>query len=222
MPESLKCKPRDVPAVKGTKPAKQQKTKDTSRTSGGMPTIRQNLTLADWMHVYSFVYAHPSVAQTQIVQHFNSLKTNALLFDQLTLSCKLQERPKMEAHIDDNPTALSSKRPHVVTSPAVELALIHWVQHMEAKGETATGPMLWEKCRRFEEELQVPEKERLLGEGWLQSFCKTYKICEHWQHREAGSVDTEAVQVEREHCQKILAQYSLRDRWNFDETALFP
>ncbi|KIK83360.1 hypothetical protein PAXRUDRAFT_14622 [Paxillus rubicundulus Ve08.2h10] len=128
----------------------------------------------------------------------------------------------MEAHIDDNPTALSSKRPRVVTSPAVELALIHWVQHMEAKGETATGPMLREKRRRFEGELQVPEKERLLSEGWLQSFCKTYKICEHRQHGEAGSVDTEAAQVEREHCQKILARYSLRDRWNFNETALFP
>ncbi|KIK77587.1 hypothetical protein PAXRUDRAFT_166397 [Paxillus rubicundulus Ve08.2h10] len=196
MPESLKRKPQDVPTVKGTKPAKQQKTKDTPRTSGQMPMIQQNLTLADWMHVYSFVDAHPSVTQTQIVQHFNSLKTNALLFDQSTLSRKLQEYPKMEAHIDDNPTALSSKRPCAVTSPAVELALIHWVQHMEAKGETATGPMLQEKCRRFEEELQVPEKERLLSERWLQAFCKTYKIHDHWQHGEAGSVDTEAVQVE--------------------------
>ncbi|KIK92042.1 hypothetical protein PAXRUDRAFT_148165 [Paxillus rubicundulus Ve08.2h10] len=152
MPESLKHKPRDVPTVKGTKPAKRQKTKDTPHTSGQMPMTQQNLTLANWMHIYSFVDSHPSVAQTQIVQHFNSLKTNAPLFEQSTLSCKLWERPKMEAHIDDNPTTLSSKRPHVVTSPAVELALIHWVQHMEARGETATGPMLLEKCRRFEEE----------------------------------------------------------------------
>ncbi|KIK78578.1 hypothetical protein PAXRUDRAFT_163632, partial [Paxillus rubicundulus Ve08.2h10] len=145
--------------------------------------------------VYRFVDAHPSVAQTQIVQHFNSLKTNSIFFDQSTLSHKSQECPKMEAHIDDNPTTLSSKRPCVVTSPAVELALTHWVQHMKAKGETVTGPMLQEKCRRFEEELQVPEKERLLSEGWLQSFWKTNNIHEHWQHREAGLVDTEAVQV---------------------------
>ncbi|KIJ59005.1 hypothetical protein HYDPIDRAFT_177950 [Hydnomerulius pinastri MD-312] len=75
--------------------------------------------------------------------------------------------------------------------------------------------MLWEKRRRFEEELQIPEKERLLGEGWLQSFFKTYKIWEHCWHGEAGSVNMDTVQ-------KILAQYALRDQWNFDETSLFP
>ncbi|KIK88624.1 hypothetical protein PAXRUDRAFT_152248 [Paxillus rubicundulus Ve08.2h10] len=51
---------------------------------------------------------------------------------------------------------------------------------METRGETMTGPILWEKHKRFEEELEIPEKERLSGKGWLQSFCKTYKIQEHW------------------------------------------
>ncbi|KAF9218812.1 hypothetical protein BS17DRAFT_798443 [Gyrodon lividus] len=59
--------------------------------------------------------------------------------------------------------------------------------------------MLWEKCKSFEEELQIPEKERLSGDRWLQSFCKTYKICEYQWHGEARSVDTDAVQVEQEH-----------------------
>ncbi|KIO02118.1 hypothetical protein M404DRAFT_148352 [Pisolithus tinctorius Marx 270] len=82
--------------------------------------------------------------------------------------------------------------------------------------------MLREKRKRFEEELQIPQNERLAGDGWLQSFCNTYKIREHRLHGEAGSVDTTAVNVEQERCKKILAQYAPRDRWNFDETALFP
>ena len=105
----------------------------------------------------------------------------------------------------------------------VEWALYLWFLHMQnAKGEIVTGPMLQEKCSRFEDEFQVPEKERLLGEGWLHSFCKTYKIQEHRQHGEAGSVDTVAVEAERERCQKILARFAPRDWFNFDETALFP
>ncbi|KIK76363.1 hypothetical protein PAXRUDRAFT_170167, partial [Paxillus rubicundulus Ve08.2h10] len=91
------------------------------RTSAQTPTPWQNLMLSDWMHVYSFADAHPTVTQAQIVQHFSSLKTDALLFDQSTLSRKLWEHPKMEAHVSDNPTALSSKRPHIVTSPQSSL-----------------------------------------------------------------------------------------------------
>ncbi|KIL00304.1 hypothetical protein PAXRUDRAFT_130180, partial [Paxillus rubicundulus Ve08.2h10] len=49
----------------------------------------QNLTLLDWMHVYDFVDAHPTVTQAQIVWHLGSLRTGALLFDQSALSCKL-------------------------------------------------------------------------------------------------------------------------------------
>ena len=71
----------------------------------------------------------------------------------------------MEAHVNDNPTALSSKRPRIVVRPDVEHALYLWLLHMENKGEIVTGPMLREKCSRFEAEFQVPEKERLTGEG---------------------------------------------------------
>jgi hypothetical protein len=82
---------------------------------------------------------------------------------------------------------------------------------MEARGEVVTGPMLVEKCKRFETELQVPEEERLTREGWVTSFCKTYKIREHRRHGEAGSIDRGAVEEERKRCQKVLAQYAPRD-----------
>jgi hypothetical protein len=127
----------------------------------------------------------------------------------------------MEAQINDNPNALSSKQPRIVTRPDVECALILWVRHMESRRETVTGPMLREKRKRFEDEFAVPENERLSGE-WLQSFCTAYKIGKYRRHGEAGSVDIEAVDKEREHCHKILAKFAPKDWWNFDETSFFP
>ena len=224
MPDPLKRKPRNKPAI-SSRPAKQQKCiKNSPRTSAQTSevTSRQNLTLADWLTVYAFVDTHPTTSQAGIVQHFATLKKGKLIFNQSTLSRKLQERPKLEARVNDNPAALSSKRPRVVTCPQVERALVLWIQHMEAIGEVVTGPMLREKRKRFEEELQVPDKERLPGDGWVASFCKTYNIRERRRHGEAGSVNYEDVEVERRRCQKILAQYAPRDRWNFDETSLFP
>jgi len=151
------------------------------------------------MDVYSYVDSHPNASQADIVWHFSTLATGALVFDQSTLSRKLRDRPKMEARVNSNPTALSSKRPRIVTRPDVERALYLWFLHMQnAKGEIVTGPMLREKRSRFEDKFQVHEKERLLGEGWLHSFCKTYNIREHRRHGEAGSVDTVAVEAERE------------------------
>jgi Tc5 transposase DNA-binding domain len=201
MPEILKRKPCDPP--KTTPPAKQRKIgvpKDAPRTSAQLSNTssRQNLTLSDWMTVYSYVDSHPNVAQADIVRHFNTLATGALIFNQSTLSRKLHNRSKMEARVNSNPTALSSKRPRIVIRPDVERALYLWIQHMENKGETVTGPMLREKRSRFEDEFQVPEKERLTGDGWLNSFCKTYKIREHRRHGEAGSVDIVAVENEQQ------------------------
>jgi hypothetical protein len=105
-------------------------------------TTQQNLTLYDWMTVYAYVDAHPTAAQGNIVRHFATLKTGQLIFDQSTLSHKLREHLKLESCINDNPAALTSKWPCIVTSPLVEHALVVWVQHMEGIGEVVTGPML--------------------------------------------------------------------------------
>ena len=221
MPEILKRKSRDPPT--NPPPVKQQKIGDP-RTSAQLPKAlsHQNLTLSDWLIVYSYVDSHPDASQADIVQHFGSLTTAALVFTQSTLSQKLHNHPKMEARVNDNPTALSSKKPRNVVRPDVERALYLWVLHMENKRELVTGPMLREKRSRFEVEFQVPEKERLTGEGWLNSFCKTYNIREHRCHGEAGSVDLAAVVIEHQRCQRILSKFAPRDRFNFDETTLFP
>ncbi|KIK15976.1 hypothetical protein PISMIDRAFT_16120 [Pisolithus microcarpus 441] len=164
MPETLKRKPRNKPAIPPPWPTKQWKVADAPATSAqklASTSSRIHLTLSDWISVYSFVDAHPHMTQLDIVRHFAALKTGALIFNQTTLSRKLRDHPKMEARINDNPTALSSKRPRIVTCPQVERALVLWIKHMEDKGETVNGPMLQEKWKRFEEELEIPEEERL-------------------------------------------------------------
>ncbi|KIK75163.1 hypothetical protein PAXRUDRAFT_173563 [Paxillus rubicundulus Ve08.2h10] len=192
--------PRDKPT--NCPPVKRQKHTKDAATSTQQPlqTSHQNLTLVDWLLVYAYIDAHPGVSQANIVEYFQTRHEGALIFNQSTLSRKLRERPSMEARANDNPHALSLKRPRVVTRPDVECALVLWVQDMEQRGETVSGPMLREKRKRFENKFQVPETERLLGESWVQSFCKTYNIHEIRRHGEAASVDLNAVEVERVWC----------------------
>ena len=92
MHQTLKRKPRNHPE---TTPAKRRKIgadiNNGPRTSAQLPktSSRQNLTLSDWMDVYSYVDSHPNASQADIVRHFSTLATGALVFDQSTLSCKL-------------------------------------------------------------------------------------------------------------------------------------
>ena len=130
-------------------------------------------------------------------------------------------RQQLEEQVHDNPNALSAKCHRIVTRPDVEEALVKWVQQMENKNEHVTGAMLQEKRLRFENLLEVPEEERLTGEGWVMSFKKAYKLREIRCHGEAASVDPGAVEAEREWVSKILEKYQPADQWNFDKTSLF-
>ncbi|KAI9447007.1 hypothetical protein BJY52DRAFT_1093110, partial [Lactarius psammicola] len=141
--------------------------KDTPKTSARPITThhRQNLTLSDWFIVFQFIDDHPNILQSQVVEHFKTRREGALVFTQSTLSRKLEQRAELEAHREANPIALSSKRPRVVTRPDIERALVLWIAHMQEIKETVTGPMLQVKRKRFKEMLDVPENERLSGEG---------------------------------------------------------
>ena len=86
-------------------------------------------------------------------------------------------------------------------------ALLLWIRNMELKGEIMNGPMLHEKHSRLEEQMGIPDTEKLKGDGWIAPFCKAYNIKEHRRHGEAGSVD--------------LVGVPMKDRFNFDETSLF-
>ena len=181
---------------------------------------RENLTVHDWMTVFTYMDMHPSMSQGEIVNHFKGRAEGALIFNQSTLSRNWKRWTDLEERGKSNPNGMSSKRPRIVTRPDVERALVLWVKKMEARRETVNGPMLKAKRKFFEEKFNVPEDEQL-GEGWLGPFCKAYGLREYRRHGEAGSVDPEAVEAEQKCIQAIMAPFSPRDRFNFDETRLF-
>jgi hypothetical protein len=177
MPVERVWKPRDKPAPYARKPGPKGKhAKDETETSAKSAATKQrdNLTLRDWLTVFAFIDAHPTLSQERVVDHFSSLENGSLKFTQSTLSRKIKQRPELEERVNSNPSALSSKRPRIVTRPDVERALVIWLRSMEEKRETVNGKMLVEKRKLFEKRFDVPEIERLEGESWVQSFCKTW------------------------------------------------
>lgn len=136
-----------------------------------MPAER--LKLQDWLAVFRFVDANPTLTQGDIVKHFQTLENGRLSFDQSTLCRKLGGREKLEAQANENTSALARKRVRVVIRPDVERALALWVSQMEENQEKITLPMLAAKRKSFEELFQVPEAERLKGTGWIPSFRQT-------------------------------------------------
>jgi hypothetical protein len=173
---ATKRKPRAKPGPLAKKPGPAKGThtnKADAPKSSAQPVVtksRVHLTLHDWMSVFAYMDKHPKMTQTAVVQHFATLSSDRLKFDQATLSRKLRERPVLEQRALETPNALSSKRARVVTQPRVDRALFLWQKSMESKRETTTGPMLMEKRRRFEIEFNVPEAERLAGPGWIASW----------------------------------------------------
>jgi hypothetical protein len=200
-----------------------KKAEDTPKTSAnpGATKTCKNLTLHDWLTVFRYIDMHPDLSQDEIVSYFWTRADGTLMFTQATLSRKLAMRPELEGRVNDNPSALSSKRPRVVTRPDVERALVLWVKHMEEKNEGVSGAMLVAKRQIFEDSFNVPEDERLHGDKWVDSFKRAYKLKEHRKHGEAASASVEVVEAERARVQGILANYHLRDRFNFDEFGFF-
>lgn len=133
---------------------------------------RDNLTLYDWLSIFAYIDRHPGLGQAAIVMHFKTRKEGSLTFSQSALSRNLRRCREFEDCAKTTPNALSSKRVRVVTRPDVERALFLWVRHMEEKGENINGPMLLEKRKKFEQDLQVPEEQCLTGAGWVAPFCK--------------------------------------------------
>ncbi|KAG2097822.1 hypothetical protein BD769DRAFT_1513767 [Suillus cothurnatus] len=99
-------KPREKPAPYKQRSETVTKNKDAPATSAKphKVTTRKNLTLNDWL-----------VSQAEIVLHFENELTGALALSQSALSRALKRRPELEARINSNPNALSSKRPRVVS-----------------------------------------------------------------------------------------------------------
>jgi hypothetical protein len=175
--DAKKRKPRisGTPYVRKPGPKGPCAPKDAPKTSAepAKSTKRKNLTLHDWLDtVFPYVDANPDTAHTKIATHFATLPNGALKFDATTLGRKLDMQAQLEARAASFPGTLSSKRPRVVTRPDVELRLKLWFESMMARGEHVSGEMLKSKRHRLEVGLEVPEDERLSGDGWVAPFLR--------------------------------------------------
>ncbi|KAJ7614174.1 hypothetical protein FB45DRAFT_697418, partial [Roridomyces roridus] len=146
-------------------------TKNAPRTTARFASDdkRQDLTYHDWIQVFDYMDDHKSLSPKQVVAYFNLRPDKAggkLQFGQSALSKKLKQKDHIRATVaTGEPNVLSMKRARVVTSPEVDKALGLWVQDMERKRHTVTGPMLIEQRKRFEVALDIPEEQRLTGGG---------------------------------------------------------
>src|SRR4051794_25589161 len=104
-----KCKPHPKPAPYPPRKPHAVALKDAPKTSAIEQVGKSQLTLHDWLTVFAYWDAHPSMSQLDIVQHFQTQAQGALHFTQSTLSRKVKDRKVLEARANSNPNALSSK-----------------------------------------------------------------------------------------------------------------
>jgi hypothetical protein len=81
--------------------------------------------------------------------------------------------------------------------------------------QDSTWPRLVQSCKAYD------FSPSYLYHPLLMSIFGSYKIKERRSHGETGSVDLTSVDAEQQRMCEILARFSKRDRWNFDETSLF-
>ncbi|EJD05627.1 uncharacterized protein FOMMEDRAFT_152955, partial [Fomitiporia mediterranea MF3/22] len=148
----------------------QRKVKSSAQIKRG----RIHLTCADWLEVLNFRDDHPNFTQGEIVKYFSTRYNRTLVFTQSSLCRNIARRQELESRAKKTPTALSSKRPHIVANPQVEQALVMWQQSMEARNELVNGAMLIEKRARFENAFNVPQEERLTILEFYSSPCRLY------------------------------------------------
>ena len=174
-------KPRPPPAPYNRKPKfpkpKENSTNPKSSAKASESSSRENLTLHDWITVIDYYDDHQPMSQKELVHYFANCAEGALIFNQSTLSRHLSTKGRdADQHkLASYPTAISSKRIRVVVRPDVERCLVLWVKHMEEeRKETVNGAMLMAKREKFENDLKVPENERMISDGWISKFYKAY------------------------------------------------
>jgi len=77
MPVEQVRKPQDKPAPYACKPGPKGKhAKGRPEMSAKSTVTKQcdNLTLQDWLTVFTFIDTHPTLSQEQVVDHFSSAK----------------------------------------------------------------------------------------------------------------------------------------------------
>ncbi|GAA5993772.1 hypothetical protein JCM10908_006294 [Rhodotorula pacifica] len=178
----------------------------------------------EWLTVFTWMDKN-SNSQSAAVRHLEELPPDRgqLIFSQPSLHRHLKRRQEIEAGVGNPSAAKQQKRTAKVAYPQVELALVNWCKGLFARAQVLTGDMIKAKFRALQVSAEVPEDQILKGSnGWLERFKKGYGIRLIKKEGEAASAPVKDVPTERQRIAKIIAKYAPEDRYNADETALFP
>ncbi|KAH9025798.1 hypothetical protein EDB85DRAFT_1893713 [Lactarius pseudohatsudake] len=126
---------------------------------------RKNLTFNDWLTVSAFIDTNAGISQTSVCDHFHSLASGALEFNQAMLLWKLNKREEVKAY-----------------------ALYLWVKSMEAEKEIVMGCMLCAKMR----EAQMQGEGWLASFKKVYQICETKKHGEAGSADQAAVVAEQA------------------------------
>lgn len=127
------------------------------------------------------------------------------------------------SYLDDVNKTTQVKKRRGCEWPELERVLFEWQQRMQSKGQTVTGEQLRSQAQRFWTRLPTYSSLPLplFSTGWLDKFKARHGIRNFKRHGEAGSVDVSTMEAELVKIRAITAEYSQKDVYNMDETALY-
>lgn len=166
----------------------------------------------------------PSLSQRELCQWFESVHKKPI--SQVTVSESLSRRFE---HLDG--TAIDSvktirpdqRRQRKEAWQELETALYEW-QRREEKDLPITGDLLRAQAAWFWHRLPQyrDQPEPAFSNGWLHNYVKRHKgLRARYRHGEAGSVDEGMYATELALIKARVADYSLENRYNCDETGLY-
>ncbi|KAI6854140.1 hypothetical protein KC338_g9359 [Hortaea werneckii] len=164
--------------------------------------------------------AEPLFTQKGLCQWFNDQFAKPIT--QGTVSESLSKRYKHLDGLDDEELGTQRKKARFEKWPDLEAALAQWVvaeqerQHISGDNLRLRASLLWHQLPQY-----YGQKEPPWSNGWLAGFKDRKGLKEYRRFGEASSVDEEAVMQGLLAVQARIAQYSLNDQYNCDETGLF-
>ncbi|KAF8669472.1 CENP-B ARS binding protein-like protein [Rhizoctonia solani] len=132
----------------------------------------------------------------------------------------IREEESIRQYVEEHSNNQNRSSRAKVTHPNLEKALWAWIQDAEHRRVHLTGDLIKAKARRLSIDMGIQPHEMIdFSDGWLARFKHRYGIKERIFHGEAASAPIELIEPSRKILHKQIAQFSLWDVVNVDETA---
>ncbi|KAH9148832.1 hypothetical protein AeRB84_007941 [Aphanomyces euteiches] len=141
------------------------------------------------------------------------------------LTFNLQKQPSrstihsiLKGKTRTSPIVLANDDSLCVKHIKLEVKLMEWTMFAKSKGFFISQRIIRLQAAHFSRQVNAP---LLLSNGWIYKFQKRHNLRLRTRSGEALSVTKEVIETGRAWLRQVLSEFSLRDTFNFDETALF-